>query len=459
MRFKMQNKSKNRSKNKSKNKSKKKRACISRFMTLLLVAVSVLSLWGNSRTVFADPDDGDDTDTTELERQREENESRLDEINATIEELAAEQEGIEEEIEEITAALTEVMADIEDLNQRIDIKEGEIAEAQVSYDAAVAEEEAQYEAMKIRIRYMYEKGESSYVQLFAEARSFSELLTKADYIEDLYEYDRRMLAKYKETVEMVAALQEQLEKEKNELVVLEANAEEEKAYMEGIQEDLEATSAEYARQILSAENQAVEYETLIAAQNAEINRRKAEAERRAREEAERRAREEAERQAALAAADNAADSEAARERALSEVADAESSKKVSNTNGTFDVSSIYSANGSSLGKSVAVYACKFIGNPYVYGGTSLTNGTDCSGFVYSVYKEFGYNVPRTSFDQRTVGKEVSYSEAQPGDIICYAGHVAIYIGNGMIVHASTPSTGIKVSNALYRDYICIRRIV
>lgn len=451
MRFKMQNK--------SKNKSKKKRACISRFMTLLLVAVAVLSLWGNSRTVFADPDDGDDTDTTELERQREENESRLDEINATIEELAAEQEGIEEEIEEITAALTEVMADIEDLNQRIDIKEGEIAEAQVSYDAAVAEEEAQYEAMKIRIRYMYEKGESSYVQLFAEARSFSELLTKADYIEDLYEYDRRMLAKYKETVEMVAALQEQLEKEKNELVVLEANAEEEKAYMEGIQEDLEATSAEYARQILSAENQAVEYETLIAAQNAEINRRKAEAERRAREEAERRAREEAERQAALAAADNAADSEAARERALSEVADAESSKKVSNTNGTFDVSSIYSANGSSLGKSVAVYACKFIGNPYVYGGTSLTNGTDCSGFVYSVYKEFGYNVPRTSFDQRTVGKEVSYSEAQPGDIICYAGHVAIYIGNGMIVHASTPSTGIKVSNALYRDYICIRRIV
>lgn len=455
MRFKMQNKSKNR----SKNKIKKKRACISRFMTLLLVAVSVLSLWGNSRTVFADPDDGDDTDTTELERQREENESRLDEINATIEELAAEQEGIEEEIEEITAALTEVMADIEDLNQRIDIKEGEIAEAQVSYDAAVAEEEAQYEAMKIRIRYMYEKGESSYVQLFAEARSFSELLTKADYIEDLYEYDRRMLAKYKETVEMVAALQEQLEKEKNELVVLEANAEEEKAYMEGIQEDLEATSAEYARQILSAENQAVEYETLIAAQNAEINRRKAEAERRAREEAERRAREEAERQAALAAANNAADSEAARERALSEVADAESSKKVSNTNGTFDVSSIYSANGSSLGKSVAVYACKFIGNPYVYGGTSLTNGTDCSGFVYSVYKEFGYNVPRTSFDQRTVGKEVSYSEAQPGDIICYAGHVAIYIGNGMIVHASTPSTGIKVSNALYRDYICIRRIV
>ena len=134
-------------------KKRKKRTGISRFMTLLLIAVSVLSLWGNSRTVFADPDDGDDdTDTTELERQREENESRLDEINATIEELAAEQEGIEEEIEEITAALTEVMTDIEDLNQRIDVKEGEIAEAQVSYDAAVAEEEAQYEAMKIRIK-------------------------------------------------------------------------------------------------------------------------------------------------------------------------------------------------------------------------------------------------------------------------------------------------------------------
>jgi cell wall-associated NlpC family hydrolase len=120
---------------------------------------------------------------------------------------------------------------------------------------------------------------------------------------------------------------------------------------------------------------------------------------------------------------------------------------------------IMSANGSSKGKEIAVYACGFVGNPYVAGGTSLTNGADCSGFTMSVYKAFGYSIPRTSTAQRSVGTEVSYSEAQPGDIICYPGHVALYIGNGKIVHASSAKTGIKISNALYREILCVRRVV
>ena len=111
------------------------------------------------------------------------------------------------------------------------------------------------------------------------------------------------------------------------------------------------------------------------------------------------------------------------------------------------------------GQAVVDYACQFIGNPYVSGGTSLTKGTDCSGFTQSVYKQFGYSLPRNSYSQRSAGKQVSYAEAQPGDIICYAGHVAIYIGNGKIVHASTPKSGIKISNALYRDIISVRRII
>lgn len=117
------------------------------------------------------------------------------------------------------------------------------------------------------------------------------------------------------------------------------------------------------------------------------------------------------------------------------------------------------SNSSALGQSVADFACQFVGNPYVWGGTSLTNGADCSGFVMSVYANFGVSLPHSSAADRNVGYAVNGLEnAQPGDIICYSGHVALYIGNGQIVHASTSKTGIIISNASYRSILSIRRI-
>jgi len=113
------------------------------------------------------------------------------------------------------------------------------------------------------------------------------------------------------------------------------------------------------------------------------------------------------------------------------------------------------------GEKVVKYARRYLGNPYRYGGTSLTRGTDCSGFTMRIFQHFGKRIPRTSYSQRGAGKRVrSLSKAKPGDLICYSGHVAIYMGKNKVIHASNPRDGIKITrNAKYRRIVCIRRIV
>lgn len=131
--------------------------------------------------------------------------------------------------------------------------------------------------------------------------------------------------------------------------------------------------------------------------------------------------------------------------------DAQKAEETAETTGTIT--------SSSTGQAVVDYACQFIGNPYVWGGTSLTNGADCSGFIQTIYANFGVSMPRTSGEMRSAGVEVSYDQAVPGDVICYNGHVGIYIGDGKIVNAIDEAHGIGISNANMMNIITVRRLI
>ncbi|MDE5697649.1 MAG: C40 family peptidase [Lachnospiraceae bacterium] len=406
------------------------------------------------------------TKTDELKQQNKEDQDRLEDIDDQVNELAEEQEGIDAEIQALSNNIAELMASISLLEEEIEVKKAQIEQAKIDLAEAQKVEQEQYEAMKIRVKAMYESGETSLLDIFFSASSMQDMLNKADYIEKMHEYDRKLLTNYKIARQNVEDLKENLEIEESELEEAQEGLKEEMDSVEEARAELEAISADYAVQISKARQQAEVYKTQIKQRNAQIKQIEAEEERKRKEEEERKRKEEEERkrreEEAKRASENNNSSDSNSSSDSNNSSDSNSSSSTTEktaATATVDTSSITAANGSAKGKEIAAYACGFVGNPYVAGGTSLTNGADCSGFTQSVFKAYGYSLPRNSTSQRSVGREVSYAEAEPGDIICYPGHVAIYIGNGKIVHASSAKTGIKISNALYRDILCVRRVV
>lgn len=417
-----------------------KKEGVRRVLTALLCAAvlagSVNAGIGQMQVQAAKKDD--------LKRQNEQDEQNLDDLEDQANELSDEKEGIDSEISALSNEIAEIMASISLLEEEIEAKKAQIEQAKLDLEEAIKVERAQYEAMKVRIKEMYESGDSTYLDILFQATTMESLLNKADYVEKLHEYDRKMFTNYQTARQNVEILKEELEIEESELEAAQEGLEEEMESVETARAELEEISADYAMQISKAKQQAEVYKTQIKQRNAQIKQI-----------------EEEERRAAEEAARKKAEEEARRKNQNSNNGNANTASPSAKPTGkaTVNKDEIMAANGSAKGKEVAVYACGFIGNPYVAGGTSLTNGADCSGFTQAVYRQFGYNIPRSSTSQRTAGTQVSYAEAQPGDIICYPGHVALYIGNGKIVHASSAKTGIKISNALYREIICVRRIV
>ena len=368
---------------------------------------------------------------------------RVDTIQSDVDEVAG-------EIEEIDAALVETLASVELIEEDIDEKEEQIVVTTADYEAAKVTEEEQYEAMKLRVKFMYEKGDTTYLQLLLESNGFSDMINKVEYIEKLYEYDRTLLNEYMDARIAVEELKQQLEEEMAELEAQQHELEEEKESLEVILTEKQKTYDNYEVQLAKAKQEAAVYKANIKKQNDEIKKLEAAA---------------AAKQSEIDAAKKAEEeARKAQELALQKQSESGSSSGSSSSGGnsssgkSYASASSYSGSGSK-GQQIANYACQFIGNPYVPGGTSLTEGADCSGFVWRIYKDFGYSGPRTSYSLRSHGTEVSYADAQPGDVVCYAGHVGIYIGNGQIVHASTQKTGIKITNATYREILSVRRIV
>ena len=386
------------------------------------------------------------TTISDIQDDLKKNQSKLDNVNQQISDYEDEQEAVEEQINDLDAEMVALLTDINLIQEAIEDKEADIARTQIEYDAALTVQEEQYESMKVRIKFMYERGEASYLEMFFGASSMGDMMNKANYVEELYEYDRNLLEEYQATVQQVAELQDTLEEEKSELETSKTELEDEQTYVEEVLAQKKKEYENYNVVLAKARQEAAAYTAKIKKETAQIrkleeeeHRRKEEEERKRKEEEERKRKEE---EALLASQD-----------------DPDSSSNDSGGSSNTPETPKPSSSGGGKGQQIADFACKYIGNPYRAGGTSLTNGADCSGFVWAVYQAFGYSLPRSSYSQASAGKAVSYSEAQPGDIIYYGGHVGIYIGNGQIVHASTERTGIKITSATYRNIITVRRIV
>ena len=377
---------------------------------LALVLVVSLTI-GSSQVVYA----------TSAQNKKSEAEKNLNDVNKKIDNLENKKEEIEGELDTKNEELVNLMVDVGILEKEIDQNEKQLKQVKKDLKTAQKNEKKQYQAMKKRIKFMYERGDSAVISSLLESKSMADMLNRVEYFNEVYDYDRNLLDNYEKTRKQVEDLKAQVEDEKKELETAQDDLKQQQKQLETAMANLRSQQANADTQIANAKT--------ITEQNKIIQQQ----------------------QAAAAASGRS------------------SGGSSGGSGGTSKPNSNASVPGGNLnppkttnvsGSDVVNYAMQFVGKPYVWGGKDPNTGADCSGFTSYVYAHFGISIPSFSGAQRSCGQEVSYANAQAGDLICYAGHVAIYMGGGKIVHAKGTAYGIVGNdNATYKTIITVRRLL
>lgn len=377
----------------------------------------------------------------DAEKKKSQAEQNLKDKKNEINGLKDQQQTTADDIKNKSAKLDEILAAQKKLQTDITSKQAEIEQNQKDLAAAQEKQQEQYDAMKKRIQFMYENSaEDNIWTAIIESNGITDMLNRIEYVSDVYDSDRALMDSYQAAVEQVKEIGTKLDNDMNELTAMQDDYEKQQADVEAAIVALENQKEQYASQIAQAQQQAENYQNIITAQGKIIQ----------------------EQEAAAAAA--AAQAAAAR-------ANSSSSSSSYDGGGAGKGGSIagdYAAGGGKnpgastgvSGSSVVSYAMQFVGNPYVWAGNSLTNGVDCSGFVHEVYAHFGISTPRYSQAFKSVGQAVSFDNIQPGDVVVYPGHVAIYAGGGVIVEAQSTKAGITANRSVQcHTILAIRRLV